>query len=138
MVCLQAEQADIWHVVTGRTPDIADGRGDRQHVISPHIEGRRQGFGQHQLLVTDEYLHFPAPSRSNTSAATPTGAASSTSTEAALVSVRLGLRCGTSSCKKGPQAPHALDVRDAAAIEDARRSARLPPRSPQRPARRTQ
>ena len=60
---MQAEQADIRHVITDGAGDLAYFRGDCQHFISALIERGRQGFRQHQLLIADEYLHLVAPSR---------------------------------------------------------------------------
>jgi hypothetical protein len=76
---LQAEQVDIWHAVTDGIAGIADGCCDRQHVISARIERSRQRFRQHQLLITDEYLHFGLPlaaSRTNSAIVTGSGLSS--------------------------------------------------------------
>jgi hypothetical protein len=54
----QAEQADVWPADIDSAEDIADGCPDRQHVISACIEGRRQRFGEHPLLITDNYSHY--------------------------------------------------------------------------------
>ena len=54
----QAEQEDVWPADLDSAKDIADSCPDRQHVIAACIEGRRQRFGEHPLLITDNYSHF--------------------------------------------------------------------------------
>ena len=61
-----AKQADVWPADIDSAEDIANGCPDRQHVISACIEGGRQRFGEHPLLITDNYFHYdysPLPGR---------------------------------------------------------------------------
>jgi hypothetical protein len=56
-----AKQADVWPADIDSGENIADSCPDRQHAISACLEGGRQRFGEHPLLITDNYSHYDYP-----------------------------------------------------------------------------